>query len=452
VALLTLLLAQVRGSVGLPTVLLLFLALVVTTAVVGGRAPAFTAAVLGSLAANWYFTPPLYRLTIADPENLVALVVFLGVAGAVSSFVVASARRTADAARARAEAQTLAGLAATSREEDPLPALVGALQSAFGLEAVAVLSKDEGRWRVEAAAGSPVPGTPDEATLIEPLSGDVVLALVGDQIAAEDRYVLNAFSAQLAAVLDRGRLRSEAGRAHVLAEANELRSSLLQAVSHDLRTPLASIKAAASSLCENDIEWSPEESGEFLSTIVEETERLINLVANLLDMSRLQVGALPSMLRPVDLEEVVPAALAGLGAGRSRVDLRLDESLPPVEADPALLERVVANVIDNAVRWSPPDQLVRVEAGAFDDHVALRVVDRGPGIPMGLREQVFAPFQRRGDSATDTGVGLGLAVARGFVQAMHGTVEIEDTAGGGATVVISLPIADRARARPRPNR
>jgi two-component system sensor histidine kinase KdpD len=257
--------------------------------------------------------------------------------------------------------------------------------------------------------------------------------------------VLNAFSAQLAAVLDRGRLRSEAGRAHVLAEANELRSALLQAVSHDLRTPLASIKAAASSLCETDIEWSPEEFGEFLSTIVEETERLITLVANLLDMSRLQVGALPSALRAVDLEEVVPAALAGLGAGRDRVDLRLDESLPPVEADPALLERVVANVIDNAVRWSPPDQVVRVEAGAFDDHVDLRVVDRGPGIPMGLREQAFAPFQRRGDSGADTGVGLGLAVARGFVQAMHGTVEIEDTAGGGTTVVISLPIADRAR-------
>jgi len=309
-----------------------------------------------------------------------------------------------------------------------------------------VLSKrDGGRWHIDAAAGSPIPATPDAATLVEPLSPDVVLALVGDQIAAEDRYVLNAFSAQLAAVLDRGRLRSEAGRAHVLAEANELRSALLQAVSHDLRTPLASIKAAASSLCDTDIEWAPEEAAEFLSTIVEETERLITLVANLLDMSRLQVGALPSTLRPVDLEEVVPAALAGLGAGRSRVDLRLDESLPPVEADPALLERVVANVIDNAVRWSPPDQLVRVEAGAFDDHVALRVVDRGPGIPMRLREQVFAPFQRRGDSATDTGVGLGLAVARGFVQAMHGTVEIEDTAGGGATVVISLPIADRSR-------
>src|SRR5207302_39573 len=208
------LLAQFRSSVGLPTVLLLFLALVVTTATVGGRAPALTAAVLGSLAANWYFTPPLYRLTIADPENLLALVVFLGVAGATSNFVVAAAGRAADATRARAEAQTLAALAATTREEEPLPALVETVRSAFGLDAVAVLRHDDdGSWRVEAAAGSPVPCEPDAATVVEPLSANVVLALVGDQIAAEDRSVLNAFSAQLAAVLDRGRPRAEAGPA-----------------------------------------------------------------------------------------------------------------------------------------------------------------------------------------------------------------------------------------------
>jgi two-component system sensor histidine kinase KdpD len=304
-----------------------------------------------------------------------------------------------------------------------------------------VLARKDGRWRVEAAAGSPVPSAPDEATLLEPLSPDVVLAMVGEHIAAEDRYVLNAFSAQLAAVLDRSRLRAEAGRAHVLAEANELRSALLQAVSHDLRTPLASIKAAASSLQEKEIEWPPEATEEFVATIVEETDRLITLVTNLLDMSRVQVGALPSALQPVAVEEAVLAALAGLGPRASLVDLQLDQTLPPVQADPALLERAVANVIDNALRWSPPDQFVRVEAGAFDDRIDLRVVDRGPGIPLAMREEVFAPFQRLGDTKAGTGVGLGLAVARGFVQAMRGTVEIEDTAGGGATVVITLPAA-----------
>jgi two-component system sensor histidine kinase KdpD len=442
VALLTLVLANLRASISLPTVLLLFLALVVTTAVVGGPAPAFVGAVLGSLSANWYFTPPLYRLTISDPENFVALLVFLGVAGAVSNFVLRSARRAADANRARAEAQTLAALAATTRADDPLPALVDALRSAFGLDAVAVLARgDDGRWRPEAAAGAPIPTDPAQAAVVEPLSPDVVLALVGDRIAAEDRYVLNAVSAQLAAVLDRGRLRAEAGRAHVLAEANELRSALLQAVSHDLRTPLAAIKAAASSLQAPDVHWSGEESAEFVDTIAEETDRLITLVANLLDMSRLQVGALQSALRPAPVEEVVLRALASLGPRARPIDLQLDDNLPPVMADPALLERAVANVIENAVRWSPPDQPVRIEAGAFGDRVDLRVVDRGPGIPIREREQIFAPFQRLGDTPAGTGVGLGLAVARGFVQAMRGTVEIEDTAGGGATVVISLPAA-----------
>jgi len=212
-------------------------------------------------------------------------------------------------------------------------------------------------------------------------------------------------------------------------------------VSHDLRTPLAVIKAAASSLQEKDVDWAPDDSEEFISTIVEETDRLIALVANLLDMSRLQVGALQSSLRPVAVDEVVLAALASLGPRASAVDLHLDEPLPPVVADPALLERAVANVVDNAVRWSPPGQPVRIETGAFGDRVDLRIVDRGPGIPMAMREHVFAPFQRLDDTSAGTGVGLGLAVARGFVQAMRGTVEIEDTAGGGATVVISLPAA-----------
>jgi two-component system, OmpR family, sensor histidine kinase KdpD len=457
VALLTVVLANLRTHIGLPTVLLLFLALVVTTAVVGGRAPAFVAAILGSLAANWYFTPPFYRLTISDAENFVALLVYLGVAGAVSNFVLVAARRAVDANRARAEAQTLAALAATTREENPLPALVQTVQTAFGLEGAAVLRRDNGQWRVEASAGSQVPSTPEDASLVEPLAPDIVLALTGDQIAAEERYVLNAFAAQLAAVLDRTRLRAEAGRAHVLAEANDLRSALLQAVSHDLRTPLASIKAAASSLQDKDVEWSPQESEELVSTIAEETDRLITLVVNLLDMSRLQVGAVQSALQPVTVEEAVLRAVAGLGPRATRVDLQLDECLPPVEADPALLERAVANVIENAVRWSPPDHPVRIETGAFGDRVDLRIVDRGPGIPVALREQVFAPFQRLGDTAANTGVGLGLAVARGFVQAMRGTVEIEDTAGGGTTVIINLPIAkatpgvperDQSRARP----
>ncbi|MGH8992433.1 MAG: ATP-binding protein [Acidimicrobiia bacterium] len=440
---LTAVLATMRDSVGLPTALLLFLALVVGTAAVGGRAPAFVAAGAGSLAANWYFTPPFHRLHIADAENVIALVVFLGVAAVVSDFVVSSARRALDAARARAAAQTLAGLAATVSEEDPLAAVVGHLQTTFGLDAAAVLRADGDNWHVEAGVGEVLPARPEDATVVERIAPEVVLALVGAQIPAEDRFVLRAFAGQLAVMLERRRLRSEAGRARALAEANELRSALLQAVSHDLRTPLATIKASVSSLRQDDIDWPETDRAEFLETIDDETDRLTKLVGNLLDMSRLQAGVLQPALRPVGLEEVVPAALSSMGPRAATVGADLAETLPPVQADPALLERAVANVVENAVRWSPPGRPVRIEAGAFGDRVDLRIVDQGPGIPRPDRERVFQPFQRLGDSGRGggAGVGLGLAVARGFVRAMNGDVEIEDTAGGGTTVVISLGIA-----------
>lgn len=441
VPLLTVVLAQLRASAGLPTVLLLYLSLVVSTAAVGGTLPALVAAVAAFLAANWYFTPPFYRWTVAEGHNVVALAIFLGVALVVSRFVDAATRRAAEAARARSEARTLAGLAATMSERDPLPALLAHLRSAFGLEAAAVLRHGPGGWKVEAGAGDPVPSGPGQADVVEELAPGVVLALAGGPVAADDRAVLNAFAGQLAAVLERSRLRVEADRAAVLAESNDLRSALLQAVSHDLRTPLASIKASVTSLCQPDIEWSPEQTAEFLRTIDGETDRLTTLVGNLLDMSRIQAGALAPAMRPVGLEEVVPAALDSLGPEAASVDAELSESLPAVRADPALLERALANVISNALRFTPPGRRVRVDAGAFSGRMDLRVVDQGPGIPRPERSRVFQPFQRLGDNSPGTGIGLGLAVARGFLTAMGGTIEIDDTPGGGTTMVISLPVA-----------
>jgi two-component system sensor histidine kinase KdpD len=211
-------------------------------------------------------------------------------------------------------------------------------------------------------------------------------------------------------------------------------------VSHDLRTPLASIKASVSSLRQGDVAWSEEETEEFLTTIEKETDRLTALVANLLDMSRLQAGVVRPRLRPVALEEVVPAALAGLGEDAGQVDVDVPETLPAVQADPALLERAVANLVGNAVRHSPAATPVTVSAGAVAGRVDLRIVDRGPGIPPAQREAVFQPFQRLDDSR-GSGVGLGLAVARGFVTAIGGDLTLEDTPGGGTTAVLSLPSA-----------
>ncbi len=260
----------------------------------------------------------------------------------------------------------------------------------------------------------------------------------GRHLTADDRRIVSALGAQTVTALERRRLEDEAATAAVLAEADELRTALLRAVSHDLRTPLASIKASVTSLLQRDVEWSPEAEAEFLATIDEESDRLDHLVANLLDMSRLQTGALRVALRPVVLRggravgAGEPERTDGRRRGRRRRDRRRRS-----QADPALLERAVANVIANAVSHSPPGARIRIEAGAIADRVDLRVVDHGPGIPTADRERVFEPFQRLGDGAT--GVGLGLAVARGFVDAMGGELTIDDTPGGGLTMVISLP-------------
>jgi two-component system sensor histidine kinase KdpD len=304
---------------------------------------------------------------------------------------------------------------------------------------------------VETTAGEAAPATPDEADEVRPLGADLVLAIRGSDLAAEDQRILNAFVAQLAAAIDRRQMSAQAAQATALAEANELRSALLQAVSHDLRTPLAGIKASASSLRQLDIAWSDVDRSEFLRTIEDETDRLTALVGNLLDMSRIQAGAVAARTVSVGLEEVVPAALAGLGERADKVEVDVPESLPPVRADPALLERVVANLVDNALAHSPAGSPVRVEAGEVGPKVLIRVIDRGPGIPVEERERIFQPFQRLGDSPGQgvaggngghvAGVGLGLAVALGFTRAMGGELEVDDTPGGGTTMTIELEVA-----------
>ena len=437
-------LSHTREHVSLPSILLLYLLLVVLVATVGGLAPALVTAVVGFLLVNRLFTPPIHTWTINQPENIFALTVFLAVAVVVSALVAAAARRSAEAARAAAEAETLAGLAGTVIEPDPLPVLVDHLRRTFGLRGAALLREADGGWQVEAASGPEPPTVPGGSDQTRPLGGGLVLALRGGGLAAEDLRVLNAFVAQLAAAIDRRRVGAQAAQAAALTEADELRSALLQAVSHDLRTPLAGIKASASSLRQPDIQWSDSDRDQFLRTIEDETDRLATLVGNLLDMSRIQAGAVAPVTRAVGLEEVVPAAVAGLGPRAQIVDVAVPESLPPVEADPALLERVVANLVDNAVAHSPPDAPVRVEAGEVGDRVLVRIVDRGPGIPASERERVFQPFQRTGDrrrSPRGAGVGLGLAVARGFTQAMGGDLVVDDTPGGGTTMVLDLAVA-----------
>ncbi|WP_431913925.1 DUF4118 domain-containing protein [Micromonospora carbonacea] len=434
--------------------ILLFLAGVVGVALVGGLWPALVAALGGSLLLNWFFTPPYRTLTIAEADNLLALGVFVGVAVAVSWVVDVAARRTREAARASADAQTLATVAGgVLRGERPLPALLDRLRETFALRSVSVLElvdeargrpdrdRDRAAWRVVASVGDAPAGSPDAGETAVPVDDTLTVVLSGRRLAAADRRVVEAFAAQAAVALRQERLAVQAAAAGPLAEADRMRTALLAAVSHDLRTPLASAKAAVSSLRSPDVEFDADDREELLATADESLDRLGRLVANLLDMSRLQAGALGVTATAVGLEDVVPRALDELGPAAADVGTDLPADLPAAWADPGLLERVLVNVVANALRHSPPGRPPTVAASAHAGQVELRVVDTGPGIPADQWEHVFLPFQRLGDRDNQTGVGLGLALSRGLVEAMGGTITPETTPGGGLTMVLRLPAA-----------
>ncbi|MGH4035070.1 sensor histidine kinase, partial [Actinomycetota bacterium Odt1-20B] len=207
---------------------------------------------------------------------------------------------------------------------------------------------------------------------------------------------------------------------------------------------------SVSSLRSDDVQWSAADEAELLAAIEEGADRLDHLVGNLLDMSRLQTGTVSPLVREVDLDEVVPMALVGVPDPDENVTLDIPETLPMVAVDKGLLERAVANIVENAVKYTPEDTPVLVAASVHGDRVEVRVVDRGPGVPDEAKDDIFAPFQRYGDAPRGTGVGLGLAVARGFTEALGGTLTAEDTPGGGLTMVLTLPVAAAAGERPVP--
>ncbi|MCX6394975.1 MAG: DUF4118 domain-containing protein [Propionibacteriales bacterium] len=444
--LLAVVLVPVRGELNLVSDMLLFLLLTVVVALVGGLAPALIAAVTGSMLLNYYFTPPLHTLTISDTNNALALFVFVLVAMLVSSAVDLAARRTRQAARAAAESRMLANLAGSVLAGTAaLNEMLERVRETFGLTSVALLERESepgdpalGGRRACAGPDPDPSASPDSEV---PVAPGLVLALYGRILAAEDQRLLGAFAAQVAVVLDRMRLSEEAAAAAPLAAANKVRTALLAAVGHDLRAPLAAAKAAVSSLRSPDIDLGPEDSAELLVAADESLDRLAALVDNLLDMSRLQAGALTIDLEPVALDEVVALAVDDLGATSRSVRIDLADDLPLVLADAGLTERVLANLVGNAVRYSPAEQPPSITGSHLGDQVQVRVVDRGPGIPVEDRERVFLPFQRMGDTDNTTGIGLGLALARGLTEAMGGTLEPEETPGGGLTMVMTLNAA-----------
>ncbi len=469
--LLTLVLANLRGHLNLTSNVLVFLVGVVAVALVGGFLPALIAAVAGSVLLNYYFTPPVHKFTINDPNNALALLIFIAVGLSVSKVVDTAARRTMQAARAGAESELLATTAGSVlRGERALQAVLDRVREAFGMDSVTLLEQREpdqtgadagalapagdgqaggalprtgpgGRWTAVGVSGDLPCLRPDQADVEIPISDTLVLAMRGRPLPATDRRVLGAFAAYAAAALEQGRLTAAAEAARPIAEADRMRTALLAAVSHDLRTPLASAKAAVTSLRSNDIEWDAEDHDELLATADESLDKLSRLVDNLLDMSRLQAGALALFPRPADLSEIVARSLDDLGPAARAVTVDIPDDLPEVAVDPGILERVIANLTANALRYSPAGSPPALTGSSLHDRVELRIIDRGPGIPTEHRHKMFVPFQRLGDTDNTTGVGLGLALSRGLTEAMGGTLEPDETPGGGLTMTLSLPAA-----------
>ncbi|UDY34562.1 sensor histidine kinase [Dermatobacter hominis] len=439
-----------RDDLGVPTAMLLALTLVVAVGTIGGLLPGVVAAIVCSFAINFLFVPPYGTFTVTHAENVLALAVFVVVGATVSTLVDRVARRSAESARARADADALARSAAVlSTDADPLPSLLAEVRRSLGLEAVSLLHGDPalddavaGRWELVSSSGEAPPRRPvDGSVRTVTDDGDWLLVLRGD-VDADGVELLETFVGQVAVAVDAVRLRQEAAAAEALLRAEELRTGILQAVSHDLRTPLAGIKASVTSLLSPDMTFGPEDTREFLTLIDDEVDRLDRVVGNLLDMSRLQSGGLRVLRLPTPVEDVVSAAVAGVeDPGSHGVEMRVPADLPLIDVDPALTERAVANVVANALAVQPEGEPVVVDAAVVGDRVHVRVIDRGPGIRPADRARVRAPFQRLGDRSNQAGVGLGLAIAHGFTVTVGGRLELEDTPGGGLTAVFELPIA-----------
>jgi two-component system sensor histidine kinase KdpD len=441
-ALLTLLLTEVRDTFSLESQVLLYLLAVVIVAVIGGMAVALGSAIAAAFLINYYFVRPVHTLQVAQGEQALALLVFLIVAAIVSGAVELANRRGRVAEHAALQAETLSALAGGELDEsESLHGILDRARNTFQMESVALKVREGGEWRVVDEVGWAPPGEEASLRFDVPMGQRLRLVGRGTPLFAQDQRVLQAFAAAAQTAYEGLRLSERAQQASELATADHQRTALLAAVGHDLRTPLAGIKASVSTLRQTDVEWSVEERAELLATIEESADRLDSIVANLLDASRLQAGALSVQAKPVALDEVIGSAVLAVPGAAERVTLDVPDDLPLVQADPGLLERVLANLLENAIRYGARDRPVEVSAAAGGDTATLKVVDHGPGVPEDRREGMFQAFQHADDRGTSRGVGLGLSVARGFMEAMGGVLIADSSSGTGLTMRLRLPLA-----------
>ncbi|KXT58147.1 ATP-binding protein [Gordonia sp. PS3] len=424
----------------------LFFVVILAVALLGGVVPAALSAVMSGLLLNYFFAAPTFTFTIAEPDNIITLAVMLIIAVAIAALVDSATVRRRQAQRAGRDAELLALFSSAVLDGAGVSGLLQRVRETYQQTAVAVARKDDRTETVAHSVGENPPLTAAEADTVCPAAGgEYQLLLRGPEVGAADQRVLAAVASQVAAAVERDRLEAEAAEADELARTDELRRALLAAVSHDLRTPLAAAKAAASSLRSPEVVFSEEDTAELLATIEESVDQLASLVGNLLDSSRLAAG----VVRPRRTRTYLPEVIHRAGAAVSRrapgtPEITVDIGCDWAVTDAGLLERALANLIDNALRHGGDAIEIRTESVPADDsderRCRIRVIDHGPGIPAEERSRVFTPFHQYGDQNRQTsGVGLGLSVASGFVSAVGGTLAVAQTPGGGTTMVVELP-------------
>jgi len=443
--------ASIPAHRGTAVPALLFLLAVVAAAVVGHLWPALAAAAISFVGLDYFFTPPTHTFVVGKAEDLVALAIFLVVAVAVSAAISAALEQRVRAEfrerQVRALYQVTARLLSGTDLDTVLAELAGVFRTLYGLRWCRVVLLDAtGAPRERALSGMvdddefrSVPLTAGRRQVGRIEMGGGAPGGIGNA----EAEVLTTFAGQLALAVERARLGEEADEARLEAQVSRTRAALFSSVTHDLRTPLSSIMASATSLLEEGVPFSEEQRRELLRTILEESERLNRLVANLMDLSRLRAGALTPSVEPVALEDLASSVLRRLGPlveGRTiRVTVRDD--VPAVPVDVVQMDQVLTNLIENAARFSPPRSAIGIAAVRWQDMVEVRVADRGPGIPPADRGLVFEEFYRRDIEGYRGGTGLGLSIAQAIVTAHGGTMWVEDTPSGGATIGFRLPLA-----------
>ncbi|HSB91008.1 MAG TPA: ATP-binding protein [Anaerolineales bacterium] len=441
----TAVLAWLRGSLTTATVAILYLLPVGLSTALWGLGPGVVAAVAAFLALNFFFIEPYYTLTVHHTQDLLVLIVFLIVAGVLNQLVgraqLGQALATANEREATRLYELSAGLAALN-DEDSILRLLGE-QALRALEADQVevqragARDGEGRWRLPEGP-SPKEGPPDAVAPVQSSKGrlgEIRLWRAAGPLTEAQARLLRTYAGQGALALDRARLREAETRAKVSEESDRLKSALLSSVSHELRSPLATIKAAVTSLSHEEVSWNSEARRDLLAAVEEETDHLNRLVGNLLDMSRIEAGALKPDRKWNALREIVEGVVRRMGAAFAdhRLEVDVPDELPLVAVDYLQMDQVFTNLLSNCLKYAPPGTAVAVRAHPLaDGWLDVEVTNQGPPVPAEHIERIFDKFYRVTNAERVTGTGLGLSICRGIIEAHGGRIWAENRPGGFA--------------------